>query len=44
MLFRETIAIILRLIRNSYVHYVGKMQSFSMLKQTVHTTQWALKG
>jgi hypothetical protein len=36
MLFREIIASVVRIIRNT-MYYVGKVQSFLMLKQVVHT-------
>jgi hypothetical protein len=37
MLFRQTNAITVKTIRNTYIHCVGRMQGFGMLKHVVHT-------
>jgi hypothetical protein len=42
MLFRETVAVIVRTIRK--IHPVCRMQSFCMLKQVVHVESLGLKG
>jgi hypothetical protein len=42
MLFRETIAVIVRTIWNTQIHSVGRMQKFGMLKQAIHVVTTGL--